>query len=54
MQKLGTEGTKGESPALRLRITPELQKALEAMAKKDKTTVSALVRRFIEEGVKRG
>lgn len=54
MQKLGAQGPKGESPMLRIRVPQDLLEKLEKQATAEKTTVSAIVRRFIEAGVKRG
>ena len=42
---------RGESPMLRLRVTPEVRIRLSQLAHLENTTVSCLVRRFIDDGI---
>ncbi|GEM_PF-6791536 len=52
MRKLGTP--EGESPLLGVRVTPEAKRRLERTAKREKVTVSEIIRRAIDAYLRKG
>jgi hypothetical protein len=44
----------GKDPLISLRVPPELKKAIEDWAKREKIKRSEAIRRFVEEGLQRG